>query len=54
MVEGGGGETDWAGVLAMTEDELEAAIAADPDRAELPATGTRTPGTAMPPGSAGG
>ncbi len=36
LVEGGGDETDWARVLAMTEDELEAAIAADPDWAELP------------------
>jgi uncharacterized protein (DUF4415 family) len=36
MVEGGADETDWVRVLAMTEDELEAAIAADPDWAELP------------------
>ncbi len=27
------GETDWARVRAMTEDELERAIAADPDSA---------------------
>jgi uncharacterized protein (DUF4415 family) len=36
MVEGGADETDWVRVLAMTEDELEAAIATDPDCAELP------------------
>jgi hypothetical protein len=35
-VESGGDETDWARVLAMTEDELEAAIATDPDWAALP------------------
>ena len=53
MVEGGGDESDRARVLAMTEDELEAALAADPDRAELPRTATRTPGPAMPAGRAG-
>ncbi len=35
-VESGSDGTDRARVLAMTENELEAAIAADPDWAELP------------------
>jgi uncharacterized protein (DUF4415 family) len=36
MVERGEDETDWARVDAMTEEELEAAIASDPDWADIP------------------
>jgi uncharacterized protein (DUF4415 family) len=32
----GESETDWARVDAMTEEELEAAIASDPDWADIP------------------
>jgi hypothetical protein len=36
MIERGDDQTDWARVDAMTEAELEAAIASDPDWAEIP------------------
>lgn len=36
MVERGEDQTDWARVDAMTEMELEAAIASDPDWADIP------------------
>ena len=36
MVERGEDLTDWARVDAMTEAELEAAIASDPDWADIP------------------
>lgn len=36
MVERGESKTDWARVDAMTEEELEAAIASDPDWADIP------------------
>jgi hypothetical protein len=38
----GESKTDWARVDAMTEAELEAAIASDPDWADIPPTGTST------------
>ena len=37
MIERGDDQTDWARVDAMTEAELEAAIASDPDWADIPA-----------------
>jgi uncharacterized protein (DUF4415 family) len=36
MIERGEDQTDWARVDAMTEAELEAAIASDPDWADIP------------------
>jgi uncharacterized protein (DUF4415 family) len=36
MIERGEDQTDWARVDAMTEVELEAAIASDPDWADIP------------------
>jgi uncharacterized protein (DUF4415 family) len=36
MIERGDDQTDWARVDAMTEAELEAAIASDPDWADIP------------------
>jgi uncharacterized protein (DUF4415 family) len=36
MIERGEDRTDWARVDAMTEEELEAAIASDPDWADIP------------------
>ena len=36
MIARGEDQTDWARVDAMTEEELEAAIASDPDWADLP------------------
>ena len=36
MVERGEDQTDWARVDAMTEEDLEAAIASDPDWADIP------------------
>lgn len=36
MIERGEDQTDWARVDAMTEEELEAAIASDPDWADIP------------------
>jgi uncharacterized protein (DUF4415 family) len=36
MIERGEDRTDWARVDAMTEEELEAAIASDPDWADVP------------------
>ncbi len=36
MIERGEDQTDWARLDAMTEQELEAAIASDPDWADLP------------------
>jgi uncharacterized protein (DUF4415 family) len=36
MIERGEDQTDWVRLDAMTEEELEAAIASDPDWADLP------------------
>ena len=36
MIERGEDHSDWARVDAMTEEELEAAIASDPDWADIP------------------
>ena len=36
MLTRGASRTDWAGVKAMTEDDLEASIAADPDDGREP------------------
>jgi hypothetical protein len=44
----GESRTDWARVDAMTEEELEAAIASDPEWADIPATGTSTPRLTTP------
>ena len=36
MIERGQDQTSWARLDAMTEEELEAAIASDPDWADIP------------------